>query len=304
MADLFSERYGELLTGSYDCVDRIVLNASYPLGHNPGGFRVWWRRWQDDGDEGLDNAHLMRLAGRFARRVRASAAAQGIPVIDCTTDQRKHLIAEEYLREHAVVPGVFLILVARAPATVWKVSRSSSGVIRNLEKKREFINHYSFHIMDPSWGHLTIKMSGHLPFGAQVILNGHEYVTCAAQSAGLPFAKEGNCFTRVDDPARLAQVADTLSSPEAIGRLGQVIDSVDLHRLPVLRTRPGRAVPQRVRLRLLDLPGRVQPQSDLRLRRGDGSRVRHRGRPHPHPSGRAQAAHPLRRRSPAPQQRR
>jgi hypothetical protein len=37
MADLFLERYGNLLTGSYDCVDRIVLNAYYPLGHNPAG---------------------------------------------------------------------------------------------------------------------------------------------------------------------------------------------------------------------------------------------------------------------------
>jgi hypothetical protein len=32
MADDFSQRYGNLLTGGYDCVDRIVLNAYYPLG--------------------------------------------------------------------------------------------------------------------------------------------------------------------------------------------------------------------------------------------------------------------------------
>jgi hypothetical protein len=44
VADDFTERYGDLLTGSYDCVDRVVLNAYYPLGHNPGGFRCWWRR--------------------------------------------------------------------------------------------------------------------------------------------------------------------------------------------------------------------------------------------------------------------
>ena len=112
-----------------------------------------------------------------------------------------------------------MILVARAPATVWKVSRSNAGVIRNLEKKREFVNHYSFHIMDPTWGHLTIKMSGHPPFGAQVILNGHEYVACQAHAAGIRFAKEGNCFTRIDDPERVAQVADTLSQPGTIGRL-------------------------------------------------------------------------------------
>lgn len=224
MVDEFTQRYGDLLTGSYDCVDRIVLSAYFPLGHNPGGFRVWWRRWHEDDDTSLDNAHLMRLAGRFARRVRASAAAHGIAVIDCGADERKHRIAEEYLREHTVGVGVFLILVARAPATVWKVSRSTTGVIRNLDKTRQFVNHYSFHIMDRAFGHVTIKMSGHPPFGAQVILNGHEYVACAARAAGIRFAKEGNCFTRIDDPERLAQVADTLSQPETIGRLGQVID--------------------------------------------------------------------------------
>ena len=85
MVDEFSQRYGDLLAGSYDCVDRIVLNAYCPLGHNPGGFRVWWRRWHEDSDEELDNTHLMRFAGRFARRVRAWAGANGVPVIDCKT---------------------------------------------------------------------------------------------------------------------------------------------------------------------------------------------------------------------------
>src|ERR1700674_218166 len=39
MPDSLSDRYAELLTGSYDCVDRIVLNAFFRMGHGPGGFR-------------------------------------------------------------------------------------------------------------------------------------------------------------------------------------------------------------------------------------------------------------------------
>jgi hypothetical protein len=171
-----------------------------------------------------DTAHLIRLAGRFARRVRAWAGVNGVPVIVCKSDERKHRIAEDYLAAHTVGTGMFLVLVARAPATVWKVSRSAAGVIRHLEKRKEFVNHYSFHIMDPVWGHLTIKMSGHPPFGAQVILTGHAYVACQAHAAGIRFAKEGNCFTRIGDPERLARVADTLSLPGTIGRLSQVID--------------------------------------------------------------------------------
>lgn len=222
--DALTVRYGELLTGSYDCVDRMVLNAYYPLGHSPGGFRTWWRRLHEGSDAELDNAHLMRLAGRFSRRVRAWANANGVPVIDCGRGERKHLIAEDYLATHAVSRGVFLVLVAKAPASVWEVERGARGAIRNLRKKQAYVNHYSFHIMDPDWGHVTIKLSGHPPFGGQVICNGHEYVACRAQAAGIGFTKEGNCFTRISEPAALAQVADTLSEPRTTGRLSVVID--------------------------------------------------------------------------------
>src|ERR1700688_3487380 len=36
-SDGFSQYYAELLQGAYDCVDRIVLNAFYPLGQTGGG---------------------------------------------------------------------------------------------------------------------------------------------------------------------------------------------------------------------------------------------------------------------------
>jgi hypothetical protein len=193
VADDFCERYGDLLTGSYDCVDRIVLNAYFSVGHNPGGFRCWWRRLHGGSDQQLDNTHLMRFAGRFARRVKAWGQANDVPVIYCKAGERKHLIAEEYLATHAVGTGVFLVLAARAPARVWEVTRTASGAIANLAKKQAYVNHYSFHIMDPQWGHVTIKMSGHPPFPAQVILNGHEYVAAAARAARIAFIKESNC---------------------------------------------------------------------------------------------------------------
>jgi hypothetical protein len=226
VADDFCDRYGELLTGSYDCVDRVVLNAFFPLGHNPGGFRTWWRRWHDGCDDDLDSTHLMRMAGRFARRVKAWGQAHDVPVIYCAAGQRKHRIAAGHLAARPPSrPGVFLVLVAKAPASVWEVRRSeSSGVIGNIAKKTAYVNHYSFHIIDPQWGHVTIKMSGHPPFPAQVILNGHEHVAAQAQRAGIGFAREGNCFTEIADPQGLAQIADALSQPAAIGRLGQVCD--------------------------------------------------------------------------------
>src|SRR5437588_9949681 len=121
MTDGLSTLYQDLLGGSYDCVDRIVLNAYFRMGHDPGGFRVWWRALTGS-DETLENAYLMRLAGRFSRRVRGYAKAHNIAVIDCSVGERKHDIATEYRSKTTVVQGLFLVLVGRAPAPVWDVS--------------------------------------------------------------------------------------------------------------------------------------------------------------------------------------
>src|SRR3981189_1404074 len=115
MTDRLSTLYQDLLGGSYDCVDRIVLNAYFRMGHDPGGFRVWWRALTGS-DETLENAYLMRLAGRFSRRIRGYAKAHDIPVIDCPAGQRKHDLAEEYLARTKVTPGLVLVLVCRAHA--------------------------------------------------------------------------------------------------------------------------------------------------------------------------------------------
>jgi len=226
--DQFTKQYEELLDGYYDCVDRIVLNAYVPKCGDGGGFRVWWRSIFQSDDQ-LDNAHLMRMAGRFSRRLRAWAKTKNVPVVDCTRGERKHLTAQEYLDHHTVEPGLFLILVGRAPAPVWEVKKNRQGKITTIKRKEPwpFVNHYYFHIMDPDWGHVTIRMCGHPPFPAQVILNGHEYVACQAKTTeGQPieFTKEGNCFTRTDNATGLNQVADTLRSPNAAGLLKKVCE--------------------------------------------------------------------------------
>ncbi len=44
MADQLTTQYQDLLEGTYDCVDRIVLNGYFRPGHSGGGFRTWWQR--------------------------------------------------------------------------------------------------------------------------------------------------------------------------------------------------------------------------------------------------------------------
>jgi hypothetical protein len=223
--DPLTQACESVLEDTYDCVDRIVLNAYFSLGHSAGGFRTWWRRLEGT-DETLTNTKLMRMAGRLSRRVRAYGKANGIPIIDCRGKERKDEIAEQHLPKDKDYLGVFLIIVNRAPGVVWHIQRGEEGGISHIVKKRPqpYVNHYSFHIIDPEWGHIIIRMCGHPPFPAQVILNGHEYVARQGFKTNLKFQKEDNCFTKIDDAHRLPIIADTLCSKDTIGRLKQVCE--------------------------------------------------------------------------------
>ena len=221
--DPFSQHYASRLDGVYDCVDRLTINAYFPYAQTPGGFRTWWRDLYGS-DVNLDNTHLMRLAGRFGRRVRGWAKKHGIPVIYCQSGERKHTIGQEHVPKEPTRTGIFCILVSRAPAPLWDVQRYGNNGI-NLRRKEPypFVNHYYFHIWDADWGHLTIRMCGHPPFNAMVILNGHEYVANQATRQGIRFTKESNCFTDWNNAADLNRVADTLRQHGAIGRLEKVL---------------------------------------------------------------------------------
>jgi hypothetical protein len=220
MTDGLSTRYQDLLDGSYDCVDRIVLNAYFRMGHDPGGFRLWWRTLTGS-DDTLENVCLMRMAGPFSRRVRGPPGPTSSP--------------RSTVRSGSVS--------TRLPKNIWprrrsprgyswswsrghqpRCGRSASTTTSKEKKQIPYVDHYSFHILDPDWGHLTIKISDHPPFPAQVMLNGHEYVACRARRAGILFTKERNSFTSISDAAGLAKIADTMSEHRAIGRLSQVCE--------------------------------------------------------------------------------
>lgn len=216
--DGLTQTYTNLLSGKYDCVDRIVLNGYCHVAHSPGGFRYWWRALTGS-EKTLDNAHLMRMAGRFGRRVRAYAIANNIPIKDCHAGEQKHEIGEEYLSKTHIQEGLFLILVSRSQAPVWNIQEGGY-----ICRKYPYVKCYSFHILDREWGHITIRMSGHPPFPTQIILNGHEYMEWRARHAGILVEKEGNCFTHISDTTRFAQLADTFKEESIIGLLSEVCD--------------------------------------------------------------------------------
>ncbi len=221
--DNFTEKFQDLLDGTYDCVDRLVLNAYIYQIQSPGGFRLWWRNIF--GEDTLDDTHLIRFAGRFSRRVRAWCKSNCIPLIDASAKQRHHELAE-----HCIPPkqsefrGVYCVIAGLAPNTVFKVKRKD-GIINNISKEYRFVKHYSFYLIDPYWGKIIIKINPHPPFNVNIILNGHEFVERKAKHKNIIFQKEANCFTKISSIAELELCAETMTDLGGEGRIHQLCNS-------------------------------------------------------------------------------
>jgi hypothetical protein len=224
VSDDFSTYVADLLNGRYDCVDRIVLNGYFLMGQTSGGFLTWWNQLCPGAP--LHQKRLEQMAGDFSRRLHAFAKKANIPVIYCLLgDKTKHQRAEKLLPKDPAFQGVFAILVARAPALIWKARRNREGkLVLRRQAPWPLVQHYHFHILDRVWGHLTIKMSGHPPFGVQVSLNGHEWVERQARHQSIRQVKEGNCFESGSDFEALDQLARGLRQPQGLGELAQVVD--------------------------------------------------------------------------------
>lgn len=224
-SDDFSTYYAELLEGSYDCVDRMVLNAYYPLGQTGGGLRCWWRELYGD-DSKLDDKHLTEMAGTFSRRVSAHCKKNGIPLIEAQTGERKHELAEEHIPSDPKFQGLFLVITGRAPAPVWEVKRNAKDQIIEVRHRKTWphVKHYFFHLIDAQWGHVTIRMCGYPPFGAQIILNGHEWVECQALKKHIGVEKSGNCFIEGSDFGAVDRMAAKLQDEATVARLREVCE--------------------------------------------------------------------------------
>jgi len=93
-SDDFSTYVADLLSGTYDCVDRISVRGYFPLGQTSGGLLTWWNKLFPN--TALSEQRLRKLAGDFARRVHASARKHKIPLrYFVIGDKTKHAQAEK-----------------------------------------------------------------------------------------------------------------------------------------------------------------------------------------------------------------
>ena len=171
-----------------------------PWDISRAGSGTWWRRWHGNATRELDNARLMRHGRPLPRRVPGLGSGRRGPGHRLQSRRAQAPRRRGVPGQQNRGAGVFMILVAQAPASgVGGASVPRGGDLQAGEKEglRQplFLPHHG-----PDLGHVAIKMSGHPPFGAQIILNGHEYVVRLGAGQWTGLHQGGKLFTRSPTP--------------------------------------------------------------------------------------------------------
>jgi hypothetical protein len=126
---------------------------------------------------------------------------------------------EKYFQD-AEPNQVVAILKAREPARILVAIGGKDNDSPHLEYKQRWVNQFNFYLNDPHWGRMFVRMCPYFPFSARVCLNQHRWLAIRMREEGIDFQQCSNAFLKCGNPARLQELADSLT-PQDLLKCGQ-----------------------------------------------------------------------------------
>jgi hypothetical protein len=234
---------------STSCIDRLYLNGYVPKLQSSGQLCAFL--CDHLGNRIASPAALRPLHDRFIQAVGSFADQHGVPIVQFERGQRKDAIAARYRVRFEGSAGVVFIGVAQERQFSFKATKHivpPHAVHFSFSRQSVAVKHYYFYLQDAEWGPAFIKVGTYVPYPARVCLNGNEWLKQQLRKEAIPFESLDNGFQWCANPARLQQLADSLSPADV-----QTFFDRWLERLPWPLTPPDRVAGYRHRLSIWQL---------------------------------------------------
>jgi hypothetical protein len=124
-------------------------------------------------------------------------------------------VAKAHLAKFRPPEGVVFIGKAQEKARVFRTERRQSehgGTYPWIVSSTAMVNQWYVYLKDKDFGPLFLKFSSYFPYNAKLCLNGHEYLKCQLQQAGIRFKALDNGIAECADPTALQALAEGLSA--------------------------------------------------------------------------------------------
>jgi hypothetical protein len=215
----FVEHHQNSIQFAYRCFDRLLLNGLIQPFQQPERVLGFFNTYREG--KRVTKRTLTDIADQFQYWLKNRSEKWGAPILEPPdgNDSRRDKFLDPYFR-NAKPNQVVAIVKAREPARILVAIGGKDDDSPHLEYKQRWVNQFNFYLNDERWGRMFVRMCPHLPFSARVCLNQHHWLAIRMREEGIDFQQCTNAFLKCGNPARLQELADSLT-PQDLLRCGQ-----------------------------------------------------------------------------------
>lgn len=202
----FVQRHLPSVTGSLSGFDRLRFRGTLRMLAHRGGFASFLRqvgvKIKDFG------TYVQETSKRLCRSSEQVAGAAGRPVqYVASPAASKEDLARQIATRDGIDAGLICVLTCVEPCLSYYLRRCGPPELR--AGQRRCLHHYHY-LIHPQFGFMHVRVQTWMPMTMHVCVNGREWLARRMDRAGLGYARAGNCFTALADPAEAQRLFDEL----------------------------------------------------------------------------------------------
>jgi hypothetical protein len=213
----FVEHHNNSIQFGYRCFDRLLLNGLIQPFQQPERVLGFFNTYREG--KRVTRNTLTQIADQFQYWLKNRSEKWGAPILEPRQgdgdESRRDRFLDAYFR-NAKPNQVVAILKAREPARILVAIGEKGNDSPHLEYKQRWVNQFNFYLNDARWGRMFVRMCPYFPFSARVCLNQHHWLAIRMTEEGIDFQQSTNAFLRCGNPARLQELADSLTARDLL----------------------------------------------------------------------------------------
>ena len=213
----FVEHHNNSIQFGYRCFDRLLLNGLIQPFQQPERVLGFFNTYREG--KRVTRNTLTQIADQFQYWLKNRSEKWGAPILEPRQgdgdESRRDRFLDAYFR-NAKPNQVVAILKAREPARILIAIGEKGNDSPHLEYKQRWVNQFNFYLNDARWGRMFVRMCPYFPFSARVCLNQHHWLAIRMTEEGIDFQQSTNAFLRCGNPARLQELADSLTARDLL----------------------------------------------------------------------------------------
>jgi hypothetical protein len=171
-------------------------------------------------------AHCTKLTAILREQSKAQALREGVPVEYLASSAiDKDVRALELARQYGRTSGRIALFTCQETALTYRLRQNAQGLFEP-RKETTRCSHLYHYFLHERFGLCYVRIQSWFPFTLRVGINGRLWLARELEKRGIPFQRQRNLITAVDDPVLVQQVLDEQTQADWPQLLQELVEPI------------------------------------------------------------------------------